>query len=80
MSYVRTIDRIAELHREALTTHALQTVAFALARMVADAERLNSRNTDVQTTELNLTADEAAAALAVINAALKPLPEGTMTA
>jgi len=77
--YTAKQDKLEQLHRDMLTNNALAQLSLALARLVADAARTNTRN-EVQHTEIHLTADEAANALRVIQQILKPLPEGTMTA
>lgn len=77
--YTAKYDRLEQLRKDALTKRALEYIANALLGMVGDAARLNDLKGG-QYTELCLTAEEAALALAVIQNYLKPLPPGTMTA
>ena len=78
--YTARHDVLERLHRETMTHSGLKIIEEALVCIIADAARKNTKNTERHTTELSLTAEEAANALRVVQHALKPLPEGTMTA
>ena len=77
--YTSDHNVLERMHKEMVTTHALERIADALVGMVADAARFNNPS-ELQHTELHMTAEEAALALAAIQHILKPPPPGTMTA